>query len=209
LQIKYELKKKSLVYDPDSNGEIWNQPVYGYNFTFFHPLTLEQGLLHESRVEYSVLLENKNEKLTDLYKFLKRKSGPNAKYIVGLNMTVDFIFENPPVFGEKRIPDRTVNKTYVFFVELDQQENIVGGEWVSNRHPIFIWNPAEGAQIVGRGDDLVTKFDGTVEELKQLTESARKVSKTNTVLKAIMKYFVAKSSEPEPRPVPEYLTYIS
>jgi len=51
------IKKKSLVYDPDSNGEIWNQPVYGYNMTYFNPLTKKDGELAESKISMKQLRE--------------------------------------------------------------------------------------------------------------------------------------------------------
>ena len=183
------VKKKSLIYDPDSTGEIWNQPIFGYSISYFHPITKNTGELKDSKLDYSQL--NDSDKFIS---FLKRKAGPQAKQVVGVHMTVNFVFENPPVFGEKQIPDNIDKRIYELYLELDESDNIVGGEWKLNKHPIFIWNPAENAKINGEGDDLVTSFNGSVEELKQLTQHAKKVSSKNTVLKAIYKYFISKSS---------------
>jgi hypothetical protein len=227
------IRNKSLVYDPDSTGEIWNQPVYGYNLSFFNPLSLAEGSIEESKVNYTALEQNNSTNVTEfieraylnfsmiknfpaLFNYLVKNASPKAKNVIGVTMTVSFIFENPPVFNETQLPDKTDKRRYTFFLELDGEDNVIGGEWVVNKHPIFIWNPAEGAQINGVGDDEVTEFNGTVEELQKISESALKASRRNTVLKAVMKYFVKQSSRviptpeptPEPTPVHEFMTFI-
>jgi len=118
-------------------------------------------------------------------------------------------FENPPQFGNSTLPDNTDSRTYRFFVELDENENVIGGEWMRNKHPIFIWNPAEGKPVNGPMDYLVPTFKGTVDELNKLTLVAQQVSSGNSVLGAIVKYFVEQSkATPEPVPTPLAMLFL-
>jgi len=187
------VRKKQLIYDPDSNGQIWNQPVYGYSLSFFNPVTQESGAYNQSRIDMATLKNSTNSsKILDL---VNRKASSKAASVIGVTMQVNFVFENPPIFGNKTKPDNVDSREYTFYLELDVNENIVGGEWTENSHPIFIWNPAEGKKINGYGDETVKTFNGTVAELQKLTEYAKEVSSENTVLGAIMKYLVEVSSK--------------
>jgi len=130
---------------------------------------------------------------------------------MGVEMTIHFVFENPPQYGNDTLPDNTDSRKYRFFIELDQNENVIGGEWSKNKHPIFIWNPAEGKPIHGLGDKQVPSFNGSVEELNKLSDIASAVSSQNTVLGAIVKYFVEKSKyveTPEPVPTPSAMLFL-
>jgi len=187
------IRKKALIYDPDSNGQIWNQPVYGYSLSFFNPATGSSASYNDASINLTTLANVSNT--SDILGLVNRKKSAKTATVIGVEMTVNFVFENPPIFGNRTKPDNTDSRSYRFYLELDANENVVGGEWTENSHPIFIWNPAEGKKINGLGDDEVTSFNGTVAELKALTQTAKSVSSSNTVLGAVMKYLVNQSSK--------------
>jgi len=181
-------EKKSLIYDPDSNGQIWNQPVYGYEISYYNPITDLPGHLNQTKVTMLEIAENNNQ--TSFLNFFARKAGPQTRSAVGVRMHVNYVFENPPQKGETQLPDNLDSRDYKFLLELDQNDNIVGGEWTKNSHPIFIWGAAEGEKPFGYGDDLIQSFDGSVESLRNLTAVAKEGSKKNVVLGAVVKYFI-------------------
>lgn len=187
------LRKKNLIFDPDSNGQIWNQPVFGYSMSYFNPITNVPGQLEESKVSMLNISENLNS--TKFLNFFSKKVGAKTKYAVGVRMHIEFVFENPPQKGMNSKPDNIDTRDYKYVLELDENDNIVGGEWTKNSHPIFIWNPSETETPFGYGDDVVKTFDGTVENLNSITGVAKKVSQKNTVLGAIVKYLIAQSKE--------------
>jgi hypothetical protein len=190
------IKKKNLIFDPDSNGEIWNQPVYSYEMNYFHLLKSEtynrtSTTLTNSKVSVSDLEPHRDDKFINL--LLKNKS-TNTKTFVGMTMTVNFIFELGPIHGVKHREDNKQKSKYMYVLELDENDKIVGGEWVHNSHPTFIWMPDEHTKISTYEDRFVERFTGSVEELKNISNFAAKASKRKTPLKAIVNYLVNLSS---------------
>lgn len=190
------IKKKNLIFDPDSNGEIWNQPVYKYEMSYFHLLKSEtnnmmSSSLNESKVTLYELEKNRDDKFINF--FLKNKSN-NTKTFVGMIMTVYYIFELGPVHGVNHREDNIQKSKYMFVLELDENDKIVGGEWVHNSHPTFIWMPDEHTNISTYEDRYVKKFTGSVEELKNISRYAAKASKRKTPLKSIVNFLIELSS---------------
>jgi len=54
------IRKKHLIYDPDSNGQIWNQPVYGYTLKYFNPITNEYGKTNSVKVSMASFIQKAN-----------------------------------------------------------------------------------------------------------------------------------------------------
>jgi len=137
---------------------------------------------------------NEDANATKFDSFFKRKASPLTKNVIGVHMTVFFIFENQPVFGNEMKEDKKDERSYKFLLELDGEDNIIGGEWTENKHPIFIWIPVEGVMPLGDGGDIFPSFDGSVKQLQEISDLAKMVSQNNTVLGAIVHYLVEKSS---------------
>jgi len=190
------IRGKSFIYDRGMTGQVWNQPVVGYQINYFNPLnsdTYEFSAYNASKISFTTFLQNAN---TSVYiSYYTKKANPATKQVVGISLTVTYVSENGPVFGDRVEDDNISTASYKFIVELDDSENIIGGEWTSNDHPMFLWNLAQGASPFGYGDNTVKTFNGTVEELKKMTSTAQKVSNAqNTVLGAVMRYLVQESS---------------
>jgi len=157
--------------------------------SFYNPVTGTSGVtggLSASKVSILKVKENSTNKFLN---FLARKASANTASVVGVNMTVKFNFENPPQKGMNSKEENIDSREYKYVLELDENDNIIGGEWTENKHPIFIWAPAENEEPRGYGDDKVTSFDGSVEELKKLTKVAKSASQNRTVLGAVVRYF--------------------
>jgi len=190
------IRQKNLIYDPDSNGQIWNQPVFAYEMNYFNPVSGDSGDYSSSKITMAQVKENSDKQFLN---FVGRKAGSKTKYVIGVTMRVKFVFENPPQKGNTQKEDNIDSRLYKYVLELDSDENIVGGEWTENSHPIFIWQPAENETPRGYGDSDVKSFDGSVEQLKKLTKAAKAASQKRSVLSAIVNYFFDKAKGAEDR----------
>jgi hypothetical protein len=181
----------NLIFDPDTRGEIWNQPVYKYSLEYFNVLTNEEGGFDDS-IQDIRNLSNSDDKLVN---FINRKKSPNTANIIGVHMTVYFIMESHPIHSEVvEIDDKKIikDKKYSFSVELDESLNVIGGEWLSNNHPIFIWDVDEPYHVKSMYDNI--GFNGNTDELRSLTNYAKDASSKYKVLKSIVRYLLNNSS---------------
>jgi hypothetical protein len=146
--------KRSFVIDATFDYEVWNQPVYSYEYTYFNPQTNEEtASLAKAKVELSKFRGDK---------FRKYRS-PEARYVVGVAMDVTYVVETQPTHELKDSPERDATRSarYMYDLELDAQGNIVGGEWYTNLHPDFLWTPPVGARAVTSADRFATgNWDG-------------------------------------------------
>ena len=137
--------KRSFVMDASAGYEVWNQPVHGYRYAYINPVTGKSGLkLSDARVR---LADYANDPF-------RSKRARTAVYVVKIVMTVDYVGENMPT-TEKTDSAEFDNHTvvnYSYDLELDRDNEIVGGEWYSSIHPDFLWVPAPGAKAVSVGD---------------------------------------------------------
>jgi hypothetical protein len=129
---------RSLVMDATYDYEVWNQPVYGYEYTYFNPQYMEPvAKLSDAGVTPAQFTRDK----------FKKYRSPDAAKIVGVAMTVTYMLETTPNHDETDSPERDNIRTvrYMYDLELDSKGEIVGGEWYSNYHPDFLWTPPQGA----------------------------------------------------------------
>jgi hypothetical protein len=120
---------RSFIMDATYDYQVWNQPVYGYEYTYYNPQTKkESNTLAESKV------------LVSEWNLDKRKSvrAHKAKSIVGIKMRVTYVSENSPSIKEFQEANLS-SVEYEYDLELDSQNKIIGGEWYSENHPDFLW----------------------------------------------------------------------
>jgi len=131
--------KRSFVIDATFDYEVWNQPVYSYKYSYFEPQTKKiANSIEEGRVEVKNFRNDRR----------RRYRSPQAKWVIGIVMDLTYIAENRPTEEADLEPNsRTVRYTYD--LELDQNGNIVGGEWYNNIHPDFMWLPSEDTLPAG------------------------------------------------------------
>lgn len=152
---------RSFVMDATYDYEVWNQPVYGYEYKYFNVLTGEEQDSWEKAV-----IELKDYK-EDPFKKYRNSLGT---HIVGVEMTVEYIVETSPSQAVTDSPEQDASSfaTYRYDLEIDDKGNIIGGEWYSNAHPDFMWVPPIGTKAQTEAD-LYTKgnwrLDSTTENV--------------------------------------------
>lgn len=145
------LAKRSFVMDATYDYEVWNQPVVSYSYEYFDPQTGKSALTWEDAAVA------KAEYVKD--KFKKYRSPKAAKY-VGVNMTVTYVVESSAFrqdFDSAEF-DQTRTVSYMYDLELDQNDALIGGEWYTNHHPDFLWLPHfEGKPWSAEDDAVVSR----------------------------------------------------
>lgn len=142
------LSKRSFVMDATFDYEVWNQPVYGYNYTYFNPQTKKSV---KSIAEASVSID---EFTKDKFKSFRSK---DAATVVGVAMDVTYVVETRPTAQRTDSENADAHKTvqYLYDLELDRKGQIIGGEWWHNAHPDFMWTPTPKARALTAGDQYL------------------------------------------------------
>ncbi len=167
---------KSFVMDSSSGPEVWNYPISSYDYSYFNPRTFESShSLDASIVPIQYVLADKYTPFRS----------PKAKYLVGVTMDVFH-----PALISARTGTSKVNtihsETYTYDLELDENYNIVGGEWYSHDRPDFLWSFHDGAQASNREDDSITEaWDGHSTLPALYSENAIQASRRGRVLSKI------------------------
>ena len=135
--------------DATFDAEVWNQPVYAYEISYFNPSTSQPGTLGQSIIP----MDKKWRKEDAFAKFRKNKK---ATQIVGVIMDVTYVYEVEPRQGNS-MPDDLFTVTYTYDLELDAQNNVVGGEWYTNLHPDFLWTKKKKAKAQNQMDIAIAQ----------------------------------------------------
>ncbi|MEK7356632.1 MAG: hypothetical protein AAB250_09295 [Bdellovibrionota bacterium] len=147
------IAKRSFVMDATYDYEVWNQPVYSYSYEYFNPQTGKSVRSWKDAVAKREDFDND--------KFRKFRS-PNAAKYVGISMTVTYVVESAANHLETDSPDfdqkRTV--TYMYDLELDGRDRLIGGEWYNSHHPDFLWLPLYEEKPSLEEDDTVSTHGG-------------------------------------------------
>lgn len=126
--------RKSFIADISPGGEVWNYPVESYQVTYYN-------VFDDSESEN---FEEVKELFTKKKKFAKaHRRHEKTHSIVGVRLDVNFRDMRNANLFETDGPsmDLTLKKTYVYDLELDVNNNILGGESFSKNLPDFIWAP--------------------------------------------------------------------
>lgn len=148
------VSRRSFVMDALHDTEIWNQPIYGYKYSYFNPQTKEPASsLQNAEVSLAEFTSDK---------FRKYRSATAAS-VVGIAMDLTYVAENNPSTAHTDSPanDALITVHYLYDLELGANRQIVGGEWYSNAHPGFLWTPVPGARAVTLGDRLLANAGST------------------------------------------------
>lgn len=141
--------KQGLVVDIDHNEKVNNHPTAGYEIEYINLATLER----------SKSIQEALETIDDL-PYGRGGRHPDIHYFVGVEMKVEFVDyqffnkKNARVSKMQKLKDRS----FVYALEINQQGDIVGGQWVNDMHessngdrrftpghkPDFIWYAPKG-----------------------------------------------------------------
>lgn len=147
------ISKRPFIMDASSDYQVWNHPVYAYDYVYFNPRTGMAG-------SYAEAAEKSGS-------WDKRKSvrSPETKFIIGVRMNVSYAVENEPSTEEDQ-PRESSSAKYIYDLELNGRGEIIGGEWHSEGHPDFLWVPVPGAVPRTQGDRLPVNLATVSSELR-------------------------------------------
>ena len=126
--------KKSFIADVSPGSEVWNYPVESYKVSFYN-------VFDESESEN---FEDVKEPFVKKHRFYQSgRRHPKTYSIVGVKLEVHYQDMRPAVLDKVDAPqlDKILTKTYLYDLELDFSNNILGGESFSRNLPDFIWAP--------------------------------------------------------------------
>lgn len=117
------LKGESFTADIDRAKEVWNHIAYSYRST--------------------VLQDNMRP---------RRSSARGTRKVQRIRTTVDYVFvlrrnSWDPVLGTPG--QRLTKRTYDYYLEMGNDDRVIGGEWISVQRPDFIWSTARTAGFTG------------------------------------------------------------
>ncbi len=166
-------QKKTFIADVSPGSEVWNYPVESYRAIFYNVFDgTESADFNEVKEPFSKEL-----------KFAKRGArDKKTAWIVGVKMTVNYRDMRPANLLETDGPslDKTLTKTYVYDLELDASDRILGGESFSKNLPDFIWAPNDTTYPLSNVEELGTR-EGIVGQ-------SRKAAKDGQALSSVVKH---------------------
>ncbi len=154
---------RGFVMDRKYRGDVFNQPVFKYEYKFYN-VTKKFGptgiTIDEARVPYS-------RKITDPFRPFR---SPKIASLIGVETTVWYAQETSPDHKRTDGPsdDKIESYTMRYDLELDAQNNIVGGEWrefddtssktlwdqVAYQHPDMVWMPSKKLKAFSKADPI-------------------------------------------------------
>lgn len=131
------VQRRSVVVDTTYDAEVWNFAVPKISYTYFNPQTLRQ-------------YDSVKPALVRIRDFWRDKfssyRAPGAQYVVGIVMDVSYARAITPTVRLPTTPPDLKTIRYMYDLEVDDDGNLVGGEWYNLAHPDFMWTFAAGAQ---------------------------------------------------------------
>jgi hypothetical protein len=151
------VSKRSLIFDTDPAFEVWNQPVVSYDYRYFKITT---GEIAPTPKDARVQLRDFQ---ADPY---RRYRASNAVAVVGIEMDIVYNYETFPGAGrtDSSATDDLKTVKYRYDLELDAQNQIVGGEWHSKERPDYIWVPSKDGHPTSNyenGHELFAPWNAT------------------------------------------------
>ncbi len=157
------LENRGFIMDRNYRGEVQNQPVFKYSVSYFDPTRRRPSStksFSEAKVVYS-------RRFADPFRPFR---SPKIKGLVGVELKLWYMKENGP---NHLATDGPSNDKYTEFktrydLELDENDNIVGGEWrefdsttsktlveqLMYNHPDMIWLPSKNLKAFSVADPI-------------------------------------------------------
>lgn len=169
------ISRRPFIMDASYDYQVWNHPVYSYEYVYFNPKTKTESKFDEA-----------SEKPGSWDKRKNLRSG-DTRSIVGVKMFVTYATENEPSIEEDQ-PSESSMATYEYDLELNQNGEIVGGEWHSQGHPDFLWVPEPDSFPRTPGDHLQINIANISSELRAAgTVNAQKGLPVSSLVKKLVK----------------------
>ncbi len=143
------IARRSFVLDATYDYEVWNQPAFGYQYSYFNPRTgqpvdtLAQAMV--ARADF------KNDHYS-------RYRAQDTRFFAGIAMDLTYVVETVQSHQDRNGPgdDAVRRVSYLYDLELDADHHIIGGEWYHVKHPDFMWTPPPGGKALSSADFAAT-----------------------------------------------------
>lgn len=169
------ISRRPFIMDAAYDYEVWNHPVYSYDYVYFNPKTKTEGKFIESSVKPGNWDKRKEFRSAD------------TRTIVGVRMSVIYAVENEATTEEDQTSESS-SVSFEYDLELNQSGEIVGGEWHSDTHPDFLWVPEPGTYPLTLGDQLPVNLENLSPEIKKAAlGSAHKGLPMSNLVKTLVK----------------------
>jgi hypothetical protein len=146
------IHRRSFVIDSTFDAEVWNFSLESYTYRYFNPQTMEPS----RDLRFSIIPVEKFR--TDRFKKLR---DPRTRYVVGIIMDATHVNAISPNRGpQTENPTKTLR--YYYDLELDENNEVIGGEWYANSHPDFIWTYDANALAAAYGDSKINSTEWIV-----------------------------------------------
>jgi len=183
------IRKRNLVFEPKISTQIWNQPVIGYSSFYYNPINNKTGTLDESMI---TIQEARRWNVPILNFMTSNMTDTTTKFLVGVNTTVYYKFEINPDHKKFDTPDHDKKVSYMYVLQLDANQNIIGGEWMVNEHPHYVYSAIEDYQT--DEDKLVPSWYGSPEYLNDVKDIIKRQSRKKLPLKAIFRLLLDRAA---------------
>ena len=184
------IHQRSFIMDATYDVEVWNYPITSYKMSYFNPQSLHPtGSLRQATISIDQFT---------IDKFRQYRSA-EAKYIVGIITDVTFVIEiNPTHSISNKPPTKTLR--FLYDLELDVNQNVIGGEWYLNSHPDFLWTYDRGAQARARGDSTINsaEWDVSGPVPAAWTSIARQASSVGSPLYSVIRRIIESAPREDP-----------
>ncbi len=120
------IEGRSFVLDHNPAGSVGNQPVSGYTFSYFNPITGKNGTLTNSLLSVA--------ELGSKDKFVSSRN-PETTHIVGVEMTIRYVNWATPTKlpTDSMRQDKIIDMDFNYDLEISADGRIVGGQWRINK----------------------------------------------------------------------------
>jgi hypothetical protein len=186
------INKKNFVFDPEPDGEIWNQPCESYSITWYN---LENKNTYDDIYSNMIEIDELSRSSNWFLNFVYEQATSDVYYVIGANIDVTYGVETEAVKATYTLPDETKKGEYLAAVFLDRNYNIVGGRWKYNLHPNFAWKIDDDSTPKGIKDNIIKSFSGTSEELRNIASYAIDSANNGQPLLKVVEYLVNQSSK--------------
>lgn len=118
---------KGFVADVDRFNDVWNQPIVAYNSSIVGEVAVNEN--HRAQG----IVRRVHIKTDYIYSEELLFPSPRARELGYTN----FVSKNPVTLTPSQ---EYVTKKYEYILEINARDQIVGGDWISETRPDFIWN---------------------------------------------------------------------
>jgi hypothetical protein len=112
-------KKTGFVVDVTRSDQVWNQPAYAYDLSYL-PITKKNGKTSEGAEPVSV------KEIADPFMAYR---APGTQYLVQVRATLKYGLEAGPLLSYRPEDNASGDATFVYTLELDKDQRLIGGEW--------------------------------------------------------------------------------